>query len=745
MRTFLTKAAATLLAWCLMWPQGLAFAAAPAGGQGELDALLKSSKPKVVVFDGIEVSDDRITMKLSGTAKHQTQLLSDPPRILVDLYGTDYQVGVKVIPGKGSRIKGVRGNQYKGAPDMVSRIVVDLSEAMPYSVGHDGNNLVVLLVADGEAPAGEKQAPAAVEAKAEPVKAAVEAKAEPAKSEAAKTVAVKTVAVKTEAPKAAAVKTEDAKAVAVPAEKKAEAPKAAVAAAKPVEAAAEVKDAPAAPARPTVVVPKPQPKKAVVVAQMPPMSLPLAGQPAAPSAERDAPVSAGARCKAQQGADLLSRLPCDLVDLDFDNTPLKDILALLSAKTKINIISGPEVAGNLTLHLKGVPFDEAFRTIMTMAGLTTLQVGDNILRVLTPASMTAAQASATNMTKVITLRYSKAAELLPALSGVRAAEGRKGSAIVDEKSNSLILTDSMEGMASMERLIARLDEIPKQVLIETKIVEVNLNNRVDFGIKWDIYKTQTGEFLGQQGLTTIGSRLGQTETLTSQSIVHDNVDQGGEAAGWARHNATPQRQPGDGGLGTGVDLLPGGALGMLTIGRVTNNYFLNMQVGALAQQGRLKVLSDPKIATLNNKTAVINVTDQIPYDVSTLSANGTVSRNIAFIAMGITLSVTPIISADESRITLDINPEVSNPSGSSGSVSGAPSTSRKSVKTMVIVKDGETVVIGGLITDRKDTNINKIPILGDIPVLGWLFKKKFESRTRVELLIFVTPRVIKDS
>jgi type IV pilus assembly protein PilQ len=495
-----------------------------------------------------------------------------------------------------------------------------------------------------------------------------------------------------------------------------------------------------------VAVPKAQPKKAVVVAEMPALHTASSSQPRA-AAPVEAPVpKPGGKCKSQ-GTDIISRLPCDLVDIDFDNTPVKDILTLLSAKTGVNIISGPEVAGNLTLHLKGVPFDEAFRTILSMMGLTTLQVGDNILRIMTPSSLQLAQTNAANMTKVVTLRYSKASEILPALTAVRTAEGRtKGNAIVDEKTNSLILTDSVEGMSSMERLIARLDEVPKQVLIEAKIVEVELKNQIDFGIKWDIYKTQTGEFMGQQGLTVLGSRVQQDTALTSQNIVHDNVDLGGSQVGWLRHDAKPARQPGDTGLGTGVDLLPTGPVGMLTIGRVTNNYFLNMQLGAMAEQNRLKVLSDPKIATLNNKPAEINVTDQIPYDVSQLSANGTISRNIQFISQGINLKVTPIISSDESRITLDINPEVSKPASTSGSsVSGAPSTTRSMVKTIVIVRDGETVVIGGLITDRKETRINKIPLLGDIPVLGWLFKKKFDFRRRVELLIFVTPRIIKDS
>ena len=123
---------------------------------------------------------------------------------------------------------------------------------------------------------------------------------------------------------------------------------------------------------------------------------------------------------------------------------------------------------------------------MTMTTLTTTQVGENILRVLTPASLSGVQASATNTTKIITLRYSKASDILPALTSVRTAEGRspRGAAIIDDKSNSIILTDNMEGLASMERLISRLDEIPKQVLIEAKIVEVNLDDSLDFGIKW---------------------------------------------------------------------------------------------------------------------------------------------------------------------------------------------------------------------------------------------------------------------
>ncbi|MBI4676329.1 MAG: type IV pilus secretin PilQ [Elusimicrobia bacterium] len=705
MRTFLTKSAATLLTLCLSWPPGLVYAA-PApdqGKQAELDTLLAASKPKAIIFDGIEVSEERVTMKLSGKAKHQTQLLTDPPRLLIDLYGTDYQVGVKTVPGKGKLIKSVRGAQYKGPPDMVSRIVVDLSEAVPYRVAMEENSLVLALLPAGEgaeavAPAGKKPEPA--------------------------------------------------KAAAAPAaEKKPEPAKAAVAAVKPVEASAPV--AASAPpetvaARPKVVVPKPQPQpqQAVVVAQMPalasnPASAVAAPRPSAASSPNERVLKLEGKCGVAGSPDLMSRMPCELVDLDFDNTNIKDILALLSAKSGINIISGPDVTGNLTLHLTGVPFPEAFRTILSMMGLNSVQLGDNILRVLTQKALGDAQKNATNTTRVLTLRYAKAADLLTAVNALRNAEGRSsGSALLDEGTNSLILTDSVEGLAATERIISRLDIVPKQVLIEAKLVEVKLNNDLDFGIKWNYYKTQTGRFLGDEGITSVGSQLGEKTGFTAKSIYEGWKDLTGLAQLPSSNAGSPQ---------TGVNLLPSGAVGMLTIGRVTNNYFLNFQLGALAQQRRLKVLSDPKIATLNNKPAEINVTDQVPYDTSVMSSVGTISRSVTYTTMGIILKVTPSISADETRITLDINPEVSKPSGTAGSVSGAPSVSRSTAKTIVIVKDGETVVIGGLITDSNETKINKVPILGDIPILGWLFKKKFISKERKELLIFVTPRIMKDA
>ena len=197
--------------------------------------------------------------------------------------------------------------------------------------------------------------------------------------------------------------------------------------------------------------------------------------------------------------------------------------------------------------------------------------------------------------------------------------------------------------------------------------------------------------------------------------------------------------------GTGVNLAADRIFGALTLGRVTNNYILNATITAAASQGKAKILSDPKIATLNNQPASINVTTQVPYVTSNVSATGAQTQTVTYITTGIKLTVTPSINAD-GRILLVINPSVSQPSATAaGSTqTGAPAIDNRDATTTVLVRDGETIVIGGLISDSMSDTISKIPLLGDIPILGWLFKKKSKTRVRNELLIFVTTRVLPD-
>jgi type IV pilus assembly protein PilQ len=192
--------------------------------------------------------------------------------------------------------------------------------------------------------------------------------------------------------------------------------------------------------------------------------------------------------------------------------------------------------------------------------------------------------------------------------------------------------------------------------------------------------------------------------------------------------------------GTGVNLA-NTAFGALTFGRITNNFILNATLTAAATEGKAKVLSEPKIATLNNQAATINVTTQTPYTTSNVAATGAQSITVTYVTTGIKLTVTPSINAD-GRITLNINPDVSQPSAAAPGA--APAIDSRNALTTVLVRDGETIVIGGLISDSFRDTIAKVPFLGDIPILGWLFKKKTKTRVRVELLIFVTTRILPD-
>lgn len=657
MRTLFRKFLAAALALFLTCPQG-----AVVGAWAAEAAAAKAA----VTLDGLDIGEDQVTVKLSGAVKYNSFLTANPPRLVLELLDTDYQLGAKSVAGKGKFLQRVRSGQFERTPRMITRIVMDLSGPAQYRVSADQNEILVKLSAP---------VPAAKMAAAE------EEEEAPDQAPAAK-LAVKPAAL----------------------------PKVSVSPAKAAR--------PAAPAQNTEAS-----------SELAAMAASADVTKSAPArAEEPAPAAPAPKTKRLQG-DILSRIPRDIVTLDFDNTDVKDILKLFAAKMKINVIQGPDVTGSLTLRLTDVPFNEAFRTILTILNLTTTQVGDNILRVVTPAALAKERAAQTGVTKVIPLNYGKAAEMATAVAAVSAAEGRKMTALVDAKNNALIVTETIEGIAATERLIAQLDVRPKQVLIEVKLIEVSHNRNFAYGIQWNYFEADRGKALGKQGLSTIGSQVVPSDTTPGNQPFNEGTLE------------APAKTTG----GSGVNLPSlGAALGALTLGRVTNNYFLNATLTASASQGKVKVLSDPKIATLNNQVANINVTSQLPYVTSNVAPTGTIVSAVSFVTVGIQLSVTPSINPD-GRITLDLNPTVSQPSATAAAGSGgAPTVESRSAKTIIIVRDGETVVIGGLITDRVETNMAKIPVLGDIPLLGWLFKRKFISRSRGELLIFVTPKILQD-
>lgn len=676
---------------------------------GVLPAFAAESGPAPVEFQGVEVTDDLVTIKLSTAVLYNSFLTQTPPRLVMELLDTKHEGPTRSAKGQGAFLAGVRSSQFEKSPRLITRVVLDLVKMAGYKVGTTKGGLTVQIVGSvDDQAAAPAPAPAPVVAKRAAAAAAP-------KAPVAATPAL-------QAPVAAPMPKSAQTSVIVP----------------PLPAA-ETK----AKARLNITAAQAM-KRAGLDGTMS-QELAATAQGSDVTKTKIDPAGEGDGDEPQRArggriySDIMSRLPRDLVTLDFDNTDIRDVLRLLAAKAKVNIVFGPDVAGSLTLHLTNVPFNEAFRTALSMMKLTTDQVGGHILRVITPAELKNQRTSSTATTKVYVLNYAKAAEVKATIDAVRTAEGRGGSSTADVKTNTLIVTDSLEGQIATENLISQMDQRPRQVLIETKIVEINANAGLNYGVQWDYASIDVGKSMGKQGSTSVGSTMGVTDPFV-------NPRQG---SGLDRNPVTfggisPAGGIGAAGRGTGVALAADRVFGALTLGRITNNFILNATLTAAASEGKAKILSEPKIATLNNQAADINITTQIPYVTSNVASTGVQTQTVSYVTTGIQLKVTPSINAD-GRITLQVNPIVSQPSATaSASSTGAPAVDARTANTTVLVRDGETIVIGGLITDTMQDTISKIPLLGDIPVLGWLFKKKSKTRVRAELLIFVTTRILPD-
>lgn len=455
-------------------------------------------------------------------------------------------------------------------------------------------------------------------------------------------------------------------------------------------AAPAVKDAPAAAQQKVKVIsPEPSEKPVEMTLEAAPVK-PADATPVNPAVIAPRRVSA-----ASSSRSIMDSLPREPISFDYSEAEVREVIDMMAAKAGINIIYGDDVTGTVTISLAKVPFDEAFKTLLNVKGLAAQQVGDNILRIAAPATLLAEQKKALPQTRVFFLNYTKASDVKLQLESVSSAEGRSAKYTTDDTNNALIVTDTQLGLDSSARLIKSLDRVPRQVMIEVKLVEVALDQSFDLGFTWG-FNNAAGTQIGNVNLpgpTPAGNTYGGSLTF---------------------------------------------------FGKISDLTF-NSVIAAAAKKGKLKVLSDPKVATINNKAATINILDQVPYTTvnSVTSAGGALQTNnvVTYVPSGITLNVTPTINSD-GRIAMHLSPSVSQASG--GTATTPPNTNTRSTDTNVIVKNGETIVIGGMIRDSQSEDVYKVPILGDIPLLGILFRKKSTARKRLELLIFVTPKIIED-
>jgi type IV pilus secretin PilQ/predicted competence protein len=377
------------------------------------------------------------------------------------------------------------------------------------------------------------------------------------------------------------------------------------------------------------------------------------------------------------------------ISLDYKNADLLTVLRSLSWTYNLNIITSPDIKGKITISLKEVTVKEALEAIITISGLT-YTMRNNIIYISPGDAETAEFIS-----EIIFLKYTKAAD---AQNLLRKTISGKGDIKTDEIANSLIITDYPANIQKFKSLLGKVDVPPRQVLIEAKIVDITSTDLEALGVTWNLkYAPAHGIFDGDTHLseeidTTIDMSE-QSSNLTGSQIRIDDLNIRG-----------------------------------LTI---------DATLDALVKDGKADVLASPSIAVLNGQEARIIIGERYPYKERTQTTTGT-TETTKFVDIGTTLRVTPQINED-GYITMNVHPEVSS---LHTALDAGPRITTREADTTVRVKEGETLVIGGLIKQTEGASEEKIPLLGDIPLLGFLFKRREHDIERKELAVFITPKIL---
>ncbi len=440
------------------------------------------------------------------------------------------------------------------------------------------------------------------------------------------------------------------------------------------------------------------------------------------------------------------------LSLNFQNVEVRAVLQVIADFTGLNIITSDTVGGNLTLRLKDVPWDQALDIILQAKGLSKRKNGNVVL--IAPTDELAAKeklaleanAAISDLEPVRTesyaLSYAKAEDLRKMFTDKdQRILSKRGTATIDERTNTIFLQDSGGRLEEARRLIQQLDIPVRQVLIEARIV-----------IADDKWGRSLGARFGTQSVFNSNNYnfgVSGTSADTAVPLPNNPISRGSSSLTYNQGN--PQLlfggiPPGVGTVPIGaqpeqlnVNLPVAGAAGQiaLSILNLGSGNLVNIELSALEADNRGKVVSSPRVITADKRKAVISQGTEIPY----LTAAASGATTISFKPAVLELAVTPRITPDD-RIIMDL--EVKK--DSVGQVfAGVPSVDTKKVSTQVLVDNGDTIVLGGIFEQTTRTTVDKVPFLGDVPILGHMFRRTVKQDDKTELLIFVTPKIVKDS
>ena len=426
--------------------------------------------------------------------------------------------------------------------------------------------------------------------------------------------------------------------------------------------------------------------------------------------------------------------------LNFQDIAVRAVLQLLADASGQNIVVSDSVSGSVTLRLQNVPWDQALAIILQTKGLGDRKEG-NVILVAPQAELAArekadlaAQSSVQQLeplrSEYLQINYAKAADLAALIKTQNnSLLSKRGNVAVDDRTNTLLLQDTPENLDQINRLVARLDVPVRQVEIEARVVLVN-----------DDFERQLGARLGLTSAFANGSN--GVVTTTGTAAGEDTM------IGSAINNLSTTGKVGPIGIPTGssgfpqrynVNLPVGTPDGSLAVGILSGAHLVDLELSAAEAETEAKDISSPRVITANQKQATIMQGVEIPYQQSASSGATSISFKNAVLQLQVTPQITP-----DNRIILDLDvrdDEVGQVVVESGGVN-VPAIDTREVTTQVLVNDGQTVVLGGILTTQLHNTTNKVPWLGDIPVLGNLFKNTDRTNKKDELLIFVTPKIV---
>jgi type IV pilus assembly protein PilQ len=421
------------------------------------------------------------------------------------------------------------------------------------------------------------------------------------------------------------------------------------------------------------------------------------------------------------------------LSLNFQNVSVRAVLNVIADFTNLNIITSDTVTGNITLRLKDVPWDQALAIILETRGLDMRRNGNVIW--IAPREEIAtreklaleAQQQLSDLeptqTEAFQLNYQKADDVQKLLTNPQQRMlSKRGSAVVDARTNTLFVQDTPSRLEEVRKLIAKIDVAVRQVMISSRIVEANDTFSRNLGVRLGYNETAGGThpFFGAGQGVTVGATIDNTGFTTGQTTTAPQFPVG-------QLNANLPA--------AGLNSFNAGQFAF-TLFNSAMTRFLNLELSALEADGKGKIISSPRVLTADQVEAIIEQGTQIPYQQATSSG----ATAVAFQNATLSLKVKPQITPDGNVImNLDVNdnsPGTVTPSG--------VQINTKHVQTQVLVENGGTVVIGGIYQEQNQTDVTKIPFFGDLPYVGFLFKNNTTSFSKTELLVFITPRIVSD-